>query len=274
MRNAGSLERDDPQLPPARFPWAPAVALTSIAAFATLLYLYFTDFPFSFQSFPDAAAPRSAVDGSAAESRVDLERLRRTIAILSSYSSRVSGYPGADSAATWIEDQFHRVGLQSVTAMPFELPVPLDRPPAWAGWAAAGLFVIAALAGLALARNAIVDSWPGTVSIYDAVGLPIQAPHAQGLRIVDVESERVQEGDRTILLVRGLVENTTDKGRRLPPLRAVLADETGTELHEWPVAALLRVLDGGQLTAFESWLENPPEGAAKLSVDFVADSEE
>ncbi len=127
MRNAGSLERDDPQLPPARFPWAPAVALTSIAAFATLLYLYFTDFPFSFQSFPDAAAPRSAVDGSAAESRVDLERLRRTIAILSSYSSRVSGYPGADSAATWIEDQFHRVGLQSVTAMPFELPVPLDR---------------------------------------------------------------------------------------------------------------------------------------------------
>ena len=154
------------------------------------------------------------------------------------------------------------------------LPVPLDRPPAWAGWAAAGLFVIAALAGLALARNAIVDSWPGTVSIYDAVGLPIQAPHAQGLRIVDVESERVQEGDRTILLVRGLVENTTDKGRRLPPLRAVLADETGTELHEWPVAALLRVLDGGQLTAFESWLENPPEGAAKLSVDFVADSEE
>ncbi len=153
-------------------------------------------------------------------------------------------------------------------------PVPLDRPPAWAGWAAAGLFVIAALAGLALARNAIVDSWPGTVSIYDAVGLPIQAPHAQGLRIVDVESERVQEGDRTILLVRGLVENTTDKGRRLPPLRAVLADEAGTELHEWPVAVLLRVLDGGQLTAFESWLENPPEGAAKLSVDFVADSEE
>ena len=82
-------------------------------------------------------------------------------------------------------------------------PVPLDRPPAWAGWAAAGLFVIAALAGLALARNAIVTSWPGTVSIYDAVGLPIQAPQTQGLRIVDVSSERVKNGDRTILLVRG-----------------------------------------------------------------------
>ena len=152
-------------------------------------------------------------------------------------------------------------------------PVRLDRPPAWAGWAAAGLFVIAALAGLALARNAIVDSWPGTVSIYDAVGLPIQAPQAQGLRIVDVNSERVKDGDRTILLVRGAVENTTEKGRRLPPLRAVLANEAGAALHQWPVAALTRVLDGGQSTAFESWLENPPEGAAKVSVGFVADDE-
>ena len=152
--------------------------------------------------------------------------------------------------------------------------VPLDRPPAWAGWAAAGLFVIAALAGLALARNAIVTSWPGTVSIYDAVGLPIQAPQVQGLRIVDVSSERVREGDRIILLVRGAVENTTEKGRRLPPLRAMLADEAGSALHQWPVAALARVLDGGQSTPFESWLENPPEGAAKVSVGFVADDED
>ena len=150
-------------------------------------------------------------------------------------------------------------------------PVPPDRPPAWAGWAAGGLFVIAALTGLALARNAIVASWPGTVNTYDAVGLPIQAPQAQGLRIVDVQSERVKEDDRTILLVRGLVENTTDKGRRLPPLRAMLADETGAALHEWPVAALARGLDGGQSTPFESWLENPPEGAARVSVGFVAD---
>ena len=153
-------------------------------------------------------------------------------------------------------------------------PVPLDRPPAWAAWAAAGLFVIAALAGLALARNAIVTSWPGTVAIYDAVGLPIQAPQAQGLRIVDVQSERVKDGDRIILLVRGVVENTTEKGRRLPPLRAVLADEAGTALHQWPVAALTRVLDGGQSTPFESWLEDPPEGAARLSVDFVGEDQE
>ena len=153
-------------------------------------------------------------------------------------------------------------------------PAPLNRPPEWAGWVAAGVFVVAALAGLALARNAIVANWASTVAIYDAVGLPIQAPHADGLRILDVASEWVQEGERTVLLVRGMVENTTAKDRRLPALRAVLTDEVGTELHQWPVAVSARVLDGGQSSTFESWLENPPERATKLSVDFVADSEE
>ena len=84
----------------------------------------------------------------------------------------------------------------------------------------------------------------------------------------------MKDGDRIILLVRGAVENTTEKGRRLPGLQAVLADEAGAALHQWPVAALARVLDGGQSTPFESWLEDPPEGAAKVSVGFVADDED
>ena len=148
------------------------------------------------------------------------------------------------------------------------------RPPVWLGWVAAGVFVVAALAGLALARNTIVANWPSMLWSYDAVGLPIQAPHADGLRIVAVESERVQKDDRTVLLVRGVVENAIGKSRRLPALRAVLVDEAGAELRRWPVAALARVLDSGQSTTFESWLDDPPAAAARLSVDFVADRAE
>lgn len=149
-------------------------------------------------------------------------------------------------------------------------PAPQARPPGWLGWAAAGAFVVAALAGLALARNTIVDSWPSMVRSYDAVGLPIQTPHAQGLRVTDVESERVNDGDRTVLLVRGVVENTTGHSRRVPALRAVLADEGDAALLRWPVAVASSVLDSGQSTTFDSWLENPPEGATRLSVEFVA----
>ncbi len=147
-------------------------------------------------------------------------------------------------------------------------------PSLWIGLAAAGLVVAVVLAGLALARNTIVEAWPDTVRHYDAVGLSIAVPLTDGLRIADVQSERVQEGERTVLLVRGVVESAIGRPRALPALQAVLADEAGNELHRWPIAAVSRVLEGGQSTAFEGWLEDPPEGAAKLSVDFVADGRE
>ena len=149
-------------------------------------------------------------------------------------------------------------------------PALSPRRSAWGGWLAAGLVVAIVLAGLALARNPIVDTWPDTVRAYDAVGLWIALPRADGLRVVDVESERVRDGDRTVLLVRGLVENAAGERRTLPALRVVLADDSGTELQRWRVAALLQVLPAGETTTFEGWLANPPAGAARLSVDFVA----
>ena len=161
-------------------------------------------------------------------------------------------------------------------------PDPLAAPAArqsggWSGgvgWFAAGFIVAAVLAGLALARNMIVDTWPGTVRYYDAVGLTITVPHADGLRIAGIESERVQQGESTVLLVRGTIENTIGHSRTVPALQAVLADEAGTELHRWRVAAVSSVLEDGQSTTFESWLAGPPEGAARVSVDFVADGGE
>ncbi len=146
-------------------------------------------------------------------------------------------------------------------------PAPPRRRSAWL---AAGLVVAIVLAGLALARNPIVDTWPDTVRAYDAVGLWIALPRADGLRVVDVESERVRDEDRTVLLVRGSIENAAGERRTLPALRAVLADDSGTELRRWRVAALLRVLPAGETTTFEGWLANPPAGAARLSVDFAA----
>ena len=153
---------------------------------------------------------------------------------------------------------------------------PLRRrdPSLWIGLAAAGLIVAAVLAGLVLARNAIVEAWPGTVHHYDAVGLSIAVPHTDGLRIADVQSARVREGERTVLLVRGVVESAVGRRRTLPALQVVLADEAGNELHRWPIAAVARVLEGGQSTVFEGWLEDPPAGAATLSVGFAADSRE
>ena len=110
-----------------------------------------------------------------------------------------------------------------------------------------------------------------TVGAYDSAGLPIRVPHADGLRIAGIESERVQGGNGAVLLVRGVIENTIENSRTVPTLQAVLVDEAGTELHRWRVAAVATVLDGGQTTTFESWLAEPPEGAARVTVGFVVE---
>ena len=135
----------------------------------------------------------------------------------------------------------------------------------------AGFVVAVVLTGLALGRNTIVAAWPDTVGAYDSAGLPIRVPHADGLRIAEIESERVQGGNGAVLLVRGVIENTIENSRTVPTLQAVLVDEAGTELHRWRVAAVATVLDAGQTTTFESWLAEPPEGAARVTVGFLAE---
>ena len=143
----------------------------------------------------------------------------------------------------------------------------------WIGWLVAGFVVAVALTGLSLGRNTIVAAWPDTVGAYDSAGLSISVPHADGLRIAEIESERVQGGNGAVLLVRGAVENTIEHPRAVPALQAVLSDGNGTELHRWRVAPVSSVLDAGQSTTFESWIASPPEGAARVSVSFVAEDQ-
>lgn len=55
------------------------------------------------------------------------ERLQSTVRYLSSFESRLAGYPGADQAATFIERQFRAIGLQGVEREEFEISVPVDE---------------------------------------------------------------------------------------------------------------------------------------------------
>ena len=176
----------------------------------------------------------------------------------------------------WLElpprDVAPRAEPNGLSPAPPTAPSP-DRGGVWIGWLVAGFVVAVVLTGLALGRNTIVAAWPDTVGAYDSAGLPIRVPHADGLRIAQIESERVQGGNGAVLLVRGVIENTIENSRTVPALQAVLVDEAGTELHRWRVAAVSTVLDAGQSTSFESWLAEPPEGAARVSVGFVADDQ-
>ncbi len=179
----------------------------------------------------------------------------------------------------WLELPERSVTTRPEQNRPSRAPSPPPAPAperggaVWIGWLVAAFVVAVVLTGLALGRNTIVAAWPDTVRAYDSAGLPIRVPHADGLRIAEIESERVQGGNGAVLLVRGVIENTIENSRTVPALQAVLVDEAGTELHRWRVAAVSTVLGAGQTTTFESWLAEPPEGAARVTVGFVVENQ-
>ncbi len=58
---------------------------------------------------------------------VSPERIGETVRFLSSLQSRIAGYPDADRAADYIEQQFRLIGLENVQREPFPVTVPVDR---------------------------------------------------------------------------------------------------------------------------------------------------
>ena len=59
--------------------------------------------------------------------QIDANGLRTHVEALTSFPSRVTGYPGAEAAAQYVEDQFRQIGLQDITSEHFEVPVPMDK---------------------------------------------------------------------------------------------------------------------------------------------------
>ncbi len=109
--------------------WPAILVLVSITAFGILLGTYHRGLSLQFR--PPAEVSKPAELGVGRDLKVDMVdidegSLRRTVGELSSYDSRMTGCPGSDSAAVWLEREFSNLGL-SVAKMRFQTPVPLDR---------------------------------------------------------------------------------------------------------------------------------------------------
>src|SRR5205823_6014156 len=84
-----------------------------------------------------AAAPKPKVDPKLADryralaGSIDPSALNQTIRTLSSYPSRVVGYPGTDAAAAYVKSKFQAAGLENVHEEPLigGVTVPMVRHP-------------------------------------------------------------------------------------------------------------------------------------------------
>jgi len=136
------------------------------------------------------------------------------------------------------------------------------------GWILLLLVVGGVAAGGWFERERIVARFPQLADVYALAGLPVAAS-GPVLQLSDVALDSAEVAGETVITVRGVVTNISDRKQTLPLLRAQLTDSAGAVLAEWSFDPPRGELDAGASTPFETETRNPPEGAQNLSITFV-----
>ena len=135
------------------------------------------------------------------------------------------------------------------------------------GWLALALVIVAGLAGGYFGRTWIIDTWPPSARLYQALGLEGEKP-GTGLDIRNVVSERRPQGDRLVLVIEGNVTNTSSRPLAVPGLRIALRGADRAELHHWTFRPSVEKLMPGESIPFQTQLEREVPGAASIAVTF------
>ena len=136
------------------------------------------------------------------------------------------------------------------------------------GWLLLLLLVGSVVAGGWFQRQQIVEKFPQLADVYTLLGVPVEPP-GPVFKLSDVALGRdVVEGE-TVITVRGVVANISERKQEVPALRAQLTNEAGEVLTEWTFEAPQQELDAGGAVAFETETRNPPEGARDLNISIV-----
>ncbi len=162
--------------------------------------------------------------------------------------------------------------------MPEPIPDVFSSPPLRKANSAKGsgalvgllLFLLLAAAGGAAFyfQEDVVDAWPEAAQYYEMLGLR-QEVIGQGLTFRNYSSERLVQEANEVLIVRGVIANTTDKARDVPLLRLALYSSTDTIVQEKVVPPPARSLDGGGTVGFRITLEQPNPDASRFEVTFT-----
>ena len=141
-----------------------------------------------------------------------------------------------------------------------------SRPSHAVGWLALVVVLAALGAGAWFGRETVVSVLPGTVRLYELVGLEEKV--GEGLDLRDVISERRVIDGAPTLFVEGTIVNVSGRDRPVPRLRASLIDDSGVELSNWTFTAGSQSLPPGGFTTFQTETTDPP-ASGSLNLVFV-----
>lgn len=135
-------------------------------------------------------------------------------------------------------------------------------------WAIPLLILLTAAVLIFLKRQAIVETFPRTATLYQAIGLDVKA---YGLDVRDLKSQHLVVDGEPVLRVTGKVVNLTSKTVSAPLIQLRWLNRSGEPLADWFVEA--GKISAGRSVDIETDYPAPPIDGAELAYRFVPDDE-
>lgn len=167
-------------------------------------------------------------------------------------------------------------GTMSIEEMTAK-PIP-KRPPVvqekkswnWLGW----LILVFLLAGIGAGgyygKQYVVQFWPATAKLYQALKMDVKTTNTLGLEIKDLKTKSVLEDGVVHLTVTGKVVNLTGTTRPIPRISIKLVDGEGEHVYSWSMAVDQENVEPWGSAEFSSSMKQPPEEAKHVKADLIA----
>lgn len=133
-------------------------------------------------------------------------------------------------------------------------------------WAIPLILLIGGATTAYLKRQAIVEAYPKTATIYQAFGLKVKQ---NGLDIKNVSNQMLVVDGETVLRVNGEVENLSSKTVRQETVELSLENRSGETVAAWVVE--IGEIKSGGIARFETDYPAPPVDGVDLRYAFTSD---
>ncbi len=175
------------------------------------------------------------------------------------------------------EDPFARIAELMMQSSPEPIPdvfaAPPPKPPARRKGAAGLILLLLVLLLVAVGgvmyffQDRVIDQFPQLAPYYEELGLRNEVV-GLGLAFSNYQSERLSQDNSEILVVRGVITNTTDMVREIPLLRLALYEDQ-RPLQERVINPPQVALDPHATIGFRITLEQPDPHASRFEVTFT-----
>lgn len=136
-------------------------------------------------------------------------------------------------------------------------------------WFVALLLVIAAAIIAWFNRQEIVNRYPQTAGLYQAIGVEIRKG---GLELDPPLAKTVIEDGARLLRVESRIRNLTGDALPIPLIELTLHDDAGRDLAQWYVETQPRIIAPRAVLPFSTDYADPPEGGAGVRYRLAYDN--